>query len=331
MSDGWPVSDSYSEPSAIMGGGKKASLPERTDRLPRFVCAACRELVGWAGGVVITNQHRGRMSNHLQERAGEGSSVALRWSSRWAMTDERFLSFATGVAVLVVAAIAAVVSFVHIEHLAISHGQSQLAGVLLPLSIDGTVAAASLVMLRAALGGLPTPALAQFMLGLSVMATLLANVGYGLPFGMTGALISGWPAIAFVGSVEMVIGMIRRTRPEEEAEMGAVAAAEARATDAERRASEAEAAKRHAEVEVAEAVSWAEETLRRASEANDEAAESPSPTGEAAAREALITSVREGKPLSVRTISQRFALTRYAAAELRRDVISAEEADVSQN
>jgi hypothetical protein len=108
---------------------------------------------------------------------------------------------------------ATAVSFVHIEHLAVTDGQTLLAALLLPLSIDGTVAAASLVMLRAARADLGTPRLARFMLALAVTATMAANVGYGLPFGVAGALISGWPAIAFVGSVEMVIGMVRRTRP----------------------------------------------------------------------------------------------------------------------
>jgi hypothetical protein len=118
----------------------------------------------------------------------------------------------TAAAVLLVAAIAAVVSFVHIEHLAVTHGQAMLASVLLPLSIDGTVAAASLVMLRAARAGLGTPWLARFMLGLAVAATLACNIGYGLPYGLPGALISGWPAVAFIGCAEMAIGMVRRTR-----------------------------------------------------------------------------------------------------------------------
>lgn len=118
----------------------------------------------------------------------------------------------TAAAVLVVAAIAAVVSYVHIEHLAVVNGQTPLAALLLPLSIDGAVAAASMVMLRAARAGLPPPGLARFMLGLSVAATLAANLAYGLPHGAPGALISGWPAVAFIGSVEMVIGMVRRAR-----------------------------------------------------------------------------------------------------------------------
>ena len=41
-------------------------------------------------------------------------------------------------------------------------------------------------------------------------ATLAANVGYGLPYGIPGALLSGWPAVAFVGCAEMAIGMVRR-------------------------------------------------------------------------------------------------------------------------
>jgi Protein of unknown function (DUF2637) len=127
------------------------------------------------------------------------------------LPDSRAVRHGT-TAVLLVAVIAAIVSFVHIEHLAVTHGQTQLAAYLLPVSIDGTVAACSLVMLRAARLGLPTPVLARVMLGLSVAATLAANIAYCARFGVTGALLSGWPAVAFVGSAELSIGMVRRTR-----------------------------------------------------------------------------------------------------------------------
>jgi hypothetical protein len=128
------------------------------------------------------------------------------------LPDSRAVRHGTTVAVLVVAIIAAVVSFIHIAHLAVTHGQTELAAYLLPVSIDGTVAASSLVMLRAARLSLPTPVLARVMLGLSVVATLAANITYGARFGVTGALLSGWPAVAFVGSAELSIGMVRRTR-----------------------------------------------------------------------------------------------------------------------
>ena len=128
------------------------------------------------------------------------------------MTDSAIRRL-TAAAVLIVALIAAVVSFVHIEHLAAVNGQTMLAAYLLPLSIDGTVVAASMVMLRAARAGLGTPWLARFMLGLAVTATLAANIGYGLPHGLPGALISGWPAVAFIGCAEMAISAVRRLRP----------------------------------------------------------------------------------------------------------------------
>ena len=117
----------------------------------------------------------------------------------------------TAAAVLFVAAIAATVSFIHIRDLAATHGQTQLAAVLLPFSIDGTVVASSLVLLRAARLRLTPPWLAQVMLLSSVLATLAANVAYGAASGVTGALISGWPAYAFIGCAEMSILMVRRT------------------------------------------------------------------------------------------------------------------------
>ena len=128
------------------------------------------------------------------------------------MTGDVAVRRMAAAAVLLVAAIAAVISYVHIERLAVTHGQTALAAYLLPLSIDGTVAAASLAMLRAARAGLGTPRLARFMLGLAVAATLASNVAYGARFGITGSLLSGWPAVAFIGSAELAIGMARRAR-----------------------------------------------------------------------------------------------------------------------
>jgi hypothetical protein len=116
----------------------------------------------------------------------------------------------TVAAVLLVAGIAAVISFTHIRYLAATHGQAAVAALLLPLSIDGTVVAASMVMLRAARAAMGTPWLARVMLGASVAATLAANLAYGARYGLAGALLSGWPAAAFIGCAEMALGMVRR-------------------------------------------------------------------------------------------------------------------------
>lgn len=129
-------------------------------------------------------------------------------------SNDTLLRLGSAAAVLLVAAIAATVSFIHIDHLAVTHGQTPLAAALLPISIDGTVVASSLVLLRAARLTIAAPWLAQLMLWSAVGATLAANIAYGAAHGLTGALLSGWPAYAFIGCAEMAIGMVRRvTRP----------------------------------------------------------------------------------------------------------------------
>lgn len=116
----------------------------------------------------------------------------------------------TAAAVLVVAAIAAVISYEHVVALAIRYGQPTLAAYLLPVSIDGLVAVSSLVMLRSASIGVSAPWLARTGLVLAVIATLACNVGYGAAHGWPGALLSGWPAVAFVVAAETAITMTRR-------------------------------------------------------------------------------------------------------------------------
>jgi hypothetical protein len=124
----------------------------------------------------------------------------------------------TAAAVLVVAAIAATVSYLHIARLALAYGQEPLAAYLLPLSIDGVVATSSLVMLRSARASITAPWLAQAGLALSVAATLAANVASGMSHGWHGALIAGWPAVGFVISAETAIAMSRkRAKPAPEA------------------------------------------------------------------------------------------------------------------
>ena len=44
------------------------------------------------------------------------------------------------------------------------------------------------------------------------LATVAANIFYGLPFGWLSAVVSAWPAVAFVGSVEMAVRFVRDAR-----------------------------------------------------------------------------------------------------------------------
>ena len=118
----------------------------------------------------------------------------------------RFLS---ALAVLVVAVIAAVISFGHIETVALGYGQTLLAARLLPVSVDGALVAASMVLLDAARRGVPAPALARIMLGLGVAATLGANAVSGAGHGPIGVVVAMLPAVFFIGSVEVLLSMIR--------------------------------------------------------------------------------------------------------------------------
>jgi hypothetical protein len=50
------------------------------------------------------------------------------------------------------------------------------------------------------------------MLWLGIGATIGANLSYGAGYGLLGALISAWPAVAFIGAVEIVMQLVRRSR-----------------------------------------------------------------------------------------------------------------------
>ena len=121
----------------------------------------------------------------------------------------RYLTF---IVVLAVAAFAAVVSYSHIYDLGLRHGQDGTAARLLPLSVDGLIAAASLVMLHAARNRLRVPLLSRVALVLGVGATVAANVGYGLPYGWLSAVVSAWPAVAFIVSVELAVRFVDDAR-----------------------------------------------------------------------------------------------------------------------
>ncbi len=128
------------------------------------------------------------------------------------MTGDRAIRFATAAVVCAVAAFAAVVSYAHIYGLGRAHGQDGTAARLLPLSVDGLIVAASLALLHEARNGRGAPGLARLMLWLGIGATIGANLAYGAGYGLVGALISAWPAVAFIGSVEIAMQQVRRAR-----------------------------------------------------------------------------------------------------------------------
>ena len=58
----------------------------------------------------------------------------------------------------------------------------------------------------------PAPTLAWWCLGASITATIGANLAHGLGHGPIGALVSAWPALALVGSFELLMMLVRAER-----------------------------------------------------------------------------------------------------------------------
>lgn len=123
----------------------------------------------------------------------------------------------TALTVVALGAVAAVVSYSHALEVALGHGQAGLTAHLTPLTIDGLVLVAGLVLLDAARRRIRGQALAYVALALGIGATLAVNVLYGLDHGPVGAAVAGWPAVALVLTHELLMRMIRRGRPVVEA------------------------------------------------------------------------------------------------------------------
>jgi Protein of unknown function (DUF2637) len=107
---------------------------------------------------------------------------------------DRIIRGSTALAVVGVSAVAAVASYEHAYDLVRMHGESGWTARLVPLTVDGLVYASSMVMLDSARSKTPVPALARWLLGLGITATLAANVAHGLGHGLMGAAVAAWPA-----------------------------------------------------------------------------------------------------------------------------------------
>jgi Protein of unknown function (DUF2637) len=125
---------------------------------------------------------------------------------------DRLIRWSTAFAVLGVAAVAAVASYEHAYDLVRAHGESGWTARLVPLTVDGLIYASSMVMLDSARRKIPVPALARWLLGLGIAATLAANIAQGMGHGLAGAAVAAWPAVALVGSYELLMMVIRTSQ-----------------------------------------------------------------------------------------------------------------------
>jgi hypothetical protein len=78
-----------------------------------------------------------------------------------------------------------------------------------------------MVMLDSARREVPVPALARWLPGLGIAATLAANVAHGLGHGPVGAAVAAWPAVALVGSYALFMTIICGARQRDDRASGA--------------------------------------------------------------------------------------------------------------
>jgi hypothetical protein len=133
----------------------------------------------------------------------------------------RWVRVLTVAAVVVVAAVAAVASYAHTRALALSAGEGWRAD-LLPLSVDGLLVAASLVLLVRRRAGLPAGWLPWFGLALGVATSLAANVAAADPT-ILGRVVAAWPPLAFAVAFELLVIVLRdgTTAPSVDAQQSA--------------------------------------------------------------------------------------------------------------
>lgn len=112
--------------------------------------------------------------------------------------------------VVMVAAVAAVMSYGHLRAVAAEQGED--AAALFPLSVDGLIVAASLVLLVRRRAGLAGGALAWCGLLVGVAATVAGNVASAEPT-VLARLVAAWPPVAFALSYELLLTLIRPTTP----------------------------------------------------------------------------------------------------------------------
>lgn len=111
-------------------------------------------------------------------------------------------------AVLVLAVIAAVVSYSHMYELALRHGEPEWRAALFPLSVDGMIVASSMTLLSDARHGRKGGVMPWALLIIGSGASLAANVAVADPT-MWSRVIHAWPSFALIGAYELLMREFR--------------------------------------------------------------------------------------------------------------------------
>ncbi len=110
--------------------------------------------------------------------------------------------------VLMLAGIAAVVSYSHMYDLALRHGEPAWRASLFPLSVDGMIVGASMTLLSDARRGSKGGVLPWALLIIGSAASLAANVAVADPT-VWSRIIHAWPSFALIGAYELLMREFR--------------------------------------------------------------------------------------------------------------------------
>src|SRR4051812_14350862 len=121
---------------------------------------------------------------------------------------DRVIRSASTVSVIVLAGIAAVLSYKHMYQLVLRYGETSWTAALLPVSVDGMIVVASISLLVDSRQGHRSGLLPWTLLVLGSAASLAANVAVAEP-SLVGRLIAAWPSCALIGSYELLMRQVR--------------------------------------------------------------------------------------------------------------------------
>lgn len=116
---------------------------------------------------------------------------------------------ATSASVVVVGAIAAYVSYLHMHAVALRYGEDRVTAAVIPVSVDGLILAASMTLLGDSRAGRRRGWLSSVLLSVGCAASLAANMLHA-DATVVARLIAAWPAVALIGSYELLMRQIRQ-------------------------------------------------------------------------------------------------------------------------
>ena len=127
------------------------------------------------------------------------------------MTDGS-IRFLAGLSLAALAAITGIVSYLHALTVVYITGSAGLVAYLIPFVADLMIVTASLAILDAIRHHAPKPPLAMVSLVAGIGSTLAMNIVAGLHISAGGALVAALPPVAFVLSLETLMGIVRLAR-----------------------------------------------------------------------------------------------------------------------